>query len=188
MALEIRQTYAKIGIDRTPGTLTMESSSARLELHQKQAKINIKTDLPKIEIDQYECFASSGLKNNGDMIKAAAQKGYQQVMSFIEKTASDGQRLAAIQNGGNAIVEIAKRDAFADVDAGYGYSPSPGPRITVRGGVKFDPEANGDGANNGVEGTFVPGRLSINFTAAQVKVNLQQYASLNIQYKDNNNE
>lgn len=185
MSIVISQTPAIIGIDRTtPSRLEINTQDAQLKLHQKHAKVNIETELPVVEIDQYEAFASSGLKNNRDLIKEAAQKGYQQAMEFIAKYAADGNRLAAIEKGGNPMADIVARDAFPEREFGVVAMPSAGPRFSVRGGtIKFDPEKNGEGIHNGVEGNYIPGDVNFRYTPAGVNIYLRQHNSINIKYQ-----
>ncbi len=185
MGLEINQTYARIGIDRTPSNLQIQTNKAKLEIHQKQPKINIKTELPRVEIDQYEAFASSGLKGPIDLTREAAERGYQCVMNYIGKTAEDGDTLAAIQNGGNPIVDIAVRDANPEHEFNIGTMPAVGPRITVKGSVHMEAERTSEGAMNGVEAEYTPGNVYINFTPAQIRVYMDQYASINFKYVEN---
>jgi hypothetical protein len=186
MDLRITQTYAKIGIDRTPSSLEIEMRKARLEFRQKHAKVNIHTELPRVEIDQYECFASAGLKNDLDRAKEIAQRTYQQVLEFIGKTAEDGKSLASIEKGGNPIVEIAQRDAWPTHEFGLDFIPKAAPKITVTGELRYDPERNSEGVNNGIEGDFIPGSLSINFMPAIVNVYVAQKNSINIEYVGGN--
>lgn len=183
MGITINQTYARIGIERTPFRLEMESQQAKLEFRQKHAKINIDTELPRIEIDQYECFASAGLKGTSDLAREAAQRGYQQAIEYIGKVAADGDMLAAIENGGNPIADIAARDAYPQHEFNVDFIPKARPKITVRGGIKFDPERNAEGANNGVDGTFIPGYLNIKFTPSRIRVYMAQYNSITIKYQ-----
>jgi len=49
--------------------MEIETQNARFKLHQNHAKVEIETELPKIEIDQYEAFASAGLKNHLDLAR-----------------------------------------------------------------------------------------------------------------------
>lgn len=171
MALYITQTYAKIGVERIPSRLEIKAEPARLDIHQRHAKINIDTELPKILIDQYEAFASAGLKNNMDIVKDGAQKGRQKCLEYIGKTAVDGDILAAIENDVNAIAEIAKRDLYKTHEFNIDCIPKVGPKITVvRGNVDFEVEKDSDGINNGVESRFFPADLDVNFTPAQVRV------------------
>lgn len=182
MAITISQTHAQIGIERMPGRTQMQSQNARLEMHQKHAKVNIETELPRVQIDQYEAFASAGLKNNADLLKDAVQRGYQQVMEYIGKIAADGDTLAAIEHGGNPIADISERDAYPEHEYGYDYLPKAGPKFDVTGYVKLDPEPNGQGTTNGVEFKYIPGNLNINYTPGKVDVFIKQYASINIKY------
>lgn len=182
MSIQIRQTYAQIGIETTPARLELESRMAKLEFVQKHAKVNIHTEHTKVQIDSYEARASAGLKNNGDIIREAAQRGHQQAIACIGQIASDGNRLAAIEKGGSPIAEMAVRDAYPQKEFGLDYIPKTGPKITVTGGVEYDPEENGQGVNNGVEGTFIPGSLNGDYIPYHVNIYLRQKAAVSISY------
>jgi len=185
MSLVINQTQAKIGIERIPGRLDMQTQNPRLELHQKHAKVNIKTEPVKIEINQYKAFANAGLKNFQDLTKEAAQLGYQQAMEFIGKTAADGRMLAAIENGGNPLIDIAVRDAFPQKEFRNMHVPKAGPEFSVSGGtVSIEPEPNGEGIHNGVEGKYTPGDVIYSFTPTQVNIYMKQYNSISFEYRD----
>ena len=186
MGLNITQTYAKIGVDRSPSRLQIEARNARLEIKQKHAKVNMDIELPRVEIDQYGAFASAGLKNNADMIKESAQKGNQKAYEYIGKLVQDGNALAAIENGGNPIAEIARRDSMKMHEFNIDFIPKVGPEITVKGEVNFDPEKNSEGVNNGVDGAFTPADMNINYSPSQVRVFLSQYASIKFDYNNEN--
>ncbi|WP_010681194.1 DUF6470 family protein [Acetivibrio cellulolyticus] len=186
MALIITQTYAKIGVDRSQSNLQIEARNARLELRQKQAKVNMDIEMPQVEIDQYESFASAGLKNDRDIIKEAAQKGNQKALAYIGKLVSDGNALASIENGANMIAELSKRDFYTIHEYNIDFIPKVGPKITVKGDVNFDPEKNSEGVNNGVDGTYTPPEININYSPSQVKVFLSQYASIKFDYNNEN--
>jgi hypothetical protein len=67
-------------------------------MHQEYVKVEIESELPRVQIDQYQCFAEAGLKNNGDLLREAAQMSIQQAMDYTAKAAADGDELAAIEN------------------------------------------------------------------------------------------
>lgn len=182
MGLEIRQTYARIGIETTPAKLEMQSQLARLELHQKHAKVNIHTEPVRVEIDQYEAFASAGLKNNADLIREAAQRGYQQALEYIGKYAEDGDMLAAIERGGNPLADIAERDSHTEHEFGMDTIPKAGPKFNVTGSVQIQAEPNWEGIHNGVEGRYIPGQLNCSYTPGMVRIYLQQYPSISLNY------
>lgn len=186
MGLEISQTYARVGIDRTPSTLEIKTENAKLELDNKEPKINIRTELPRVEIDQYECFASSGLKGPIDLTREFAQRGYQNVLDYIAKTAQDGNMMAAIESGVRAIPEIAARDAYPQHEFGMVSMPSAKPQITVKGSLEIEPERTSEGVNNGVDGVYTPGSVEIRYTPDKIRFYMEQYASVNIKYVPEN--
>lgn len=185
MGLEIKTTPTQIGIDRQSMRLTIQSQKARLEIHQNQAKINIHTELPRVLIDQYECFASAGLKNSTDLAKEISGRTNQQVLEYIGQTARDGYQLAAIENDGNPIASIAKRDSTTIHEFGLDFLPKVGPKIAVTGTINIDSETNSAGINNGVEGNYIPGNININYTPTQINIFLKQYGSIDTRYQSN---
>jgi hypothetical protein len=186
MSISINTTSAAIGIDRTASRLDMQSQNAQLELHSNPPMVNIRTERPTIEIDQYECFASVGLKGPVDLTREAAGRANQNALEYIGKVVADGNRLAAIENGGNPIAEMAKRDATTTHEFGIVSLPTARPRITVKGSMQVDPGSTGQGMHNGVEGNFTPANLNINYTPEKVNIFMRQYASVNINYQPEN--
>lgn len=185
MDLRISQTHARIGVERSPGRLEIQTRRAMLEFKQKHAKVNIKTEKPRVLIDQYACFAEAGLKNFRDLTRDMVQRAYQSVMEYTGKVAADGDTLAAIERGGNPIADIAERDAYPQHEFGLDTIPRSRPKFTVEGSVKIEADNNAGGVNNGVEGNFIPGRININFSPSQVRIYMQQYNSVDIQYVGN---
>lgn len=186
MALSITTTDIQLAYERMPPNLSIQTNQARLELHQKHAKINIETEKPRVLIDQYECFASAGLKNNYDLISEIASRAKQGVLEFIGKTAEDGKALAAIERGGNPIAAIAKRDAFPEHEFVLDFIPKTGPKFEVTGDIKIDPERNAEGIHNGVEANFIPGNIIIDYTPGRINISVLQYPSVNIEYSGSN--
>jgi hypothetical protein len=100
-------------------------------------------------------------------------------MEYIGKSVEDGNRLAAVEKGGNPIADIAVRDAYPQHEFGLGMIPKVGPDFNVRmGSVRVELEENG----NPVEGEYIPGSLNYNFTPAEVNIFMRQYASINMRY------
>lgn len=186
MGLSISRTDIQLGIDRTPSALYTQTQNARLDLHHTDAKLNIRTELPRVTIDQYECFASAGLKNNFDQIKDLSQRAYQHIMEFIGQTSGDGRLLAAIENGGNPIAAIAKRDSFPEQVIGLGFIPEARPEFDVTGDFKIEPVLDSKGMTNRVDGDYTPGRVDINYQPAKISIYVKQYPSVSIQYEGRN--
>lgn len=184
MGLVITQTRAKIDVSTSPGRLEIQTNNADLKLHQKHAKINIQTDLPKVKIDQYEAFASAGLKNFLDLTLEERDLAKQHVLEQIATMAQDGDRMASIELPGNAIAEIAEKNAYTTNEFGLDYLPKVRPKITVSGGtLSIDPQRNGEGPHNGVEADYSPGKVSFNYTRSNVNIRMQQYNSLKFDYR-----
>lgn len=185
MGLRINTIDAKIGIETIPSNLEISRKDARLNLKRNPVNVQIRTERPKVKIDQYEAFSSMGLKNYIDIAKEAAQRGYQQVMEYIEKYAQDGDMLAAIENGGNPLADIAQRDAFPVREFRGEVSFYSRPRITVEGELEISTNAN-PGFHVNVLSEYEPGKLNIKYTRAKVNIYLRQRPEVNIKYVGGN--
>jgi hypothetical protein len=188
MGLSINTTPAQIAIETTPGGLDWHIRDAKLELRQKQAKVNIKTEQPMVLIDQYQCFAEEGLKNNFDFIKQQAQKGYQNLVKYIGREARNGDAMAKIGHHANIMINIAKNESVTRHEFGIGMIPKSRPTIQVSGGT-VDIEAefrNHIGEINGVTGNYTAGDMNFNYTATKVDIRMASYGSIDIRYTGNN--
>lgn len=182
MGLEIARTPAKLNIETTPSSLSIQTRRAKLELTHKEAKVDVHTELPRVIIDQYECFATSGLMGPVDLTRQAGQRAMQQALEFASKAAGDGDSMAAIENP-SPMPSIVERDAYPEHEFGLDYMPKARPKITVTGGVSINAQRNSEGINNGVAGTFTPGSTNINYKPAKVNTSVAQYPSISFRYK-----
>ncbi|MDK2811582.1 MAG: hypothetical protein PWR27_2291 [Petroclostridium sp.] len=178
--LRISQTFAQIGIQTQNAQLILQSARPTLSIQQKHAELRIQSELPRVHIDQYQCFAEAGLKNNMDLLREAAQIGKQQAMQYIAKTAADGDRLAAIENGGNPIVDIVERDAYSEKEFNIGVIPKSRPKIEVTGSLWINAHSGS------VQTDYEPGQLDIHATRPEIKIYLRQVPSVQIQYVGEN--
>jgi hypothetical protein len=181
MGLEISRIPARLNVETTTPHLTIQTHKARLELKHKEAKIDIHTELPRVIIDQYECFASMGLMGPVDLTRQAGQRAMQQALMYTSKVASDGDSMAAIENP-DPLPDIVERDAYPEHEFGIDYIPKARPKITVIGGVQTRARPNAEGVNNGVQGKFSPADINISYTPAQVKISMAQYPSISMKY------
>lgn len=88
--------------------LLLETQQAQLQIETEPATVEISGAKGSLTIDHTPWRYSLGIKNNFDFVKDAATAGRQSAMNAIARLAQDGQRMAAIENGGNAISEMAK--------------------------------------------------------------------------------
>jgi len=181
VGLEISMTPARLSIETTTSQLSIETRKARLELTRPEVKINVHTELPRVIIDQYECFATSGLMGPIDMTRYYGQQAMQQAITYASKVSGDGDSMAAIENPSDPMPDIVERDAFPEHEFVLDYMPKARPKITVTGGVQIDVERSGN-AGNRVYGTYTPGSINIDYTPARVMIHMAQYPSVSMKY------
>jgi len=178
--LRIEQGYGKIGIQTYPSKPEINTKAAQLDMQQTFIKVEISQQLPKVWIDQHECFATAGLKNNTEILEDAAQAAYQQAMSYTAKKAQEGDSLADIRNKGNPIAAIARANCFNQNVFDIDIIPKARPRIEVSGDIKKSFQEGQISAN------VQEGRIDINFTQPQINMYLMQKPYINIEYTGNN--
>ena len=185
MGLEISSVPAKLHIETTPSRLDIQTRKARLEFRTERAKVNVHTELPRVVIDQYECFASMGLMGPVDLTRQEGQYAMQQALKYASKVSADGDSMAAIENPVDPMPDIVERDAFPEHEFVLDYIPKARPRITVTGGVKVNIEGEMPGALNGVKATYTPHEIRINYMPSQVRISMAQYPSTRMRYVPN---
>jgi hypothetical protein len=181
MQLSISTKPGLIGIRTTPGQLNMENRSARLEMHQEHAAVTIETRKPVLEISQYQAMSQMGYKKAGDAILELSQMGKQKAMEFIANKTDEGNRLKAIEKGGNAIKEIAANKAWPQKTRQGSFTPIVGPEFhSTPGEVIITPPVVKNPSHIGYEADYVPGELNIQYTPAKVEIYMTQYPEVNI--------
>lgn len=184
MQLSISTKPGLIGIRTTPGQLNMESRVARLEMHQKHVMLNIETRRPVLEINQYSSRAQLGFKTTGDVSHENAQLGKQKAMEYIANKAEEGNRLKAIEKGGNAIREIAIDKAWPQKQRQGGFTPIVGSEFhATPGEVVITPPPVENPTHIGYEAEYIPGELNVQFSPARVDIYMRQYPEINIDVK-----
>lgn len=186
MSMQITQTFARIGVDTTPGRVNIQTQNPRLNLHHTDAKVEIRNDFPRVEISNRECFNTAGLKDVSTLRNETVQLAKSAVAQYTAKVAGDGDTFARIENKSNPIPSLAKRDAYPTHDFNVDSIPKARPQISVKGGnFSIDVIAAG-GVNNGVEGNFIPGRVSYDVSAANVRTYMLQRPSVDIKFVGGN--
>lgn len=186
VGLEISRTPARLNIETMPSHLSIQTRKARLELSHKEAKIDVHTELPRVIIDQYECFATSGLMGPIDLTRQEGQRGMQKALEYAAKVSGDGDSMAALENPSSPLPDIVERDTYPVHEFGLDFMPKARPKITVTGGVQTSAERNSEGVNNGVRGSYTPASISISYTPSQVRISMAQYPSISMKYTHSN--
>ncbi len=106
----------RISIQQTPGRIAIESRQAKLNLTSRQVRMNmrqlpavleIERTNPRIEIDQTEAFASSGLKTPLTMARDFYNGALSAGLSAIGSIAEEGLQFLRIEDKGNPIYQAA---------------------------------------------------------------------------------
>jgi hypothetical protein len=174
--LRINTTPALIGIKTQTAKVEIDSQLPLVEMEHQKAELEIETELPRVYIDQYECFAELGYKNFLDVAWEQAQKAYQHAMEYIAETAQEGDRLAAIELGGNPVADIAEEKSYWQPVPEPLTLPIPRPRFEVTGGVRISYQPGK------VHFNAVLHPVRFNVTPHKVEIYMRQYPDINIEY------
>lgn len=143
-AIQIRQQYARIGMDSVPARLSIRQPQAELSLTTAPAAISIHSEPGTLRIDQSRAWDALGMRNalaSMDRIHAEARNV---AWDHVARIVQQGDRLADLTSPGNTIAEIGKEEALKFREFNYltepstnnvevAYTPSP-PVVDVREG------------------------------------------------------
>lgn len=177
--LKISTTPALIGINTSAAKTEIQQPKPDVSMHTEHPKLEIKNELPKVLIDQYECFAEAGLKNFIDLTRETAQLSKKAAMQGIERRVNQGNQMRDIHKKINPIAQQAVYNAFEQFKKEFSLGTVPKsrpkielkegkPQIKVREGrVDFDVKVN---------------RPIINYSSGNVEIYLRQKNSIDIEY------
>jgi len=149
--LQIRQTYAKIGIQTTPAKLNIQQPKASMKIHQKPIKVEINSTNPELNIDMTRAWSGLGKRTQSELTNTIYNQTKQMVVNGVAKIARDGDRLAAIHQQVNPIPSIAAQDLFEM------------PPIQIEGEAGYD----------NVDIRVQPGNLNIQWSGRTVNIDIQ---------------
>ncbi|AKL86526.1 YviE [Bacillus atrophaeus UCMB-5137] len=176
--LIMHSVQAKIGLTTTPASLKMEQPQADLEIKQPQADMEMSVTPGKLTIDQTQAWEELDRKHIFKRIEEASQKGRQDVMEGIARTAEEGAELMRIENGANPIASQAKRNAaLHKIQLGENYAPS-----FSRVKVQYTPsqlEINVTPHKPVIQAE--PHKPVVEYMPGDVKVDMLQYPDLKIE-------
>lgn len=123
--IRLESTFARIGIESPRGQQSIEQPRADIDIQQPQAEMTIDRTPSKLSIDQTQAWEEMDLKHIFRRIEEFADLGYQDHLTGIARRAQEGDALMRIENGGNPIPEIARRNTEKIYDYKLGFVPSP---------------------------------------------------------------
>lgn len=178
--LRITTTDALISINTTPTKVKITQPRADFEMHQKQAKVITKMEPGQIIIDQSQCFNEAGLKNNVAFLDDMKQRATQDFLQGIDRTTSEGNTMAAIENNVNALAEIALNNSIQTYDFNIDFIPKSRPIIDFKGG-RIDIQVD----EGYVEIKAKPNLPTIDVEVGGIEFYLRQKPDIKIEYIGN---
>ncbi|ELK42374.1 hypothetical protein BAG01nite_23450 [Brevibacillus agri] len=111
--IQIRQTYAQLGLKITKPVQEIRQPQAELNLRQEPAILDIKQAKGQLSIDTSEARENLDLRSSAQRTRNNADYGRQKVLEAIAQISMEGDRLAAIENkGANPIVDISFEESI----------------------------------------------------------------------------
>ena len=163
--INISTVSGQIGIKTTNAKLLITQPPPFVELKQKHPKVIIDTEHVQVIIDQRQCFNDTGLMDFLTLTEDGVQRAKQAVFEGIARRAQEGDMLAAIESGMDAIAEIAYNNSFESVDYNLAVMPISRPKIDFKGGtvdIKVDEGyVSLHAVPNKPQGQYEPGRVEI---------------------------
>jgi hypothetical protein len=177
--IRLQSSPSTISLKTTQPIQSIEQSKAVVQLEQPPAEMNIEHRHSFLSIDQLEARSDMDLKSIGRRISDAADQGYQDWLSGLARVAQEGDNLAHIERGGHPIGEHAKQNSQSQIyDYNIAFVPSSG---SVK--LDYDPgELSIDWNIHKPENNSYVQPANISYTPGNVQVNLDKYASLNIDF------
>ncbi len=152
-SIEIRQQFAKLGMESKRASLTIEQPRADLSIQTTRPEVSIESPRGELLIDQSRAWDALALGDHLQSMNQIYSAIKNIVMQTIGKIVDEGNQLAAIHNDTNAIADIAQDitidffelefagyASFDNVDISY---TARKPEIEVeRGTVNLEAQAN----------------------------------------------
>lgn len=148
--IQIQQGYSQIGLQTTKGQQSIEQPRPSLNMNQRSGVLEMERTMPSLIIDSTKAWSALGKARIEEMTDRIAQSSLQISMQNIAEIARDGDRMMAIQQGGNVFAEIARENVFKDR-----------PRVEVMGEPGYD----------NVDITFILGQVNTTYIPGGVTFN-----------------
>ena len=130
--LNIDIQNAEYELKITKPKMKISGQKANYKIDKKAHKFTISNKAAKLTIDNYPAFSQlDSMKKPMDMLKKYASLGKQAGMAATSKFVREGDRMAAIENGGNAIVEIEAGKMYQGANKSINIEHFPKNRIKI---------------------------------------------------------
>lgn len=157
----------KLGWNSTPARLEMRGNGNQnvLDLQTEKPRLEMKSELGKLHIDQSACFSEAGRKGVTDFRQDVISYAQSVFARGVARIVDNGDQFIDIHTGVNAVAEQADYNAFGMFEQQFGYAviPKSRPKITVDPATlnyHFTPGRVHVGMQDRkVQSTYYPGRI-----------------------------
>ncbi|WP_025786011.1 DUF6470 family protein [Sporosarcina sp. D27] len=108
--LQIQTTPGKLGLNIEMPVQQIEQPRAIIDQQQPAAILEISTTKPQLSLDTTAVREDIDMKSVFKRTEEYAQLGRQAALDGVGRRAVEGQQLLRIENGGNAIADLAKQN------------------------------------------------------------------------------
>jgi hypothetical protein len=181
MGLEINTVRAQIGIDIQKPVQTLEQPKGEQQIEQIKAEMVLDWELPRVIIDQYQCFAEAGLKGNQDLFRDYGELGKTVVLEYTGRIALEGDQFGRIEDGRSArevLAAISEENAWTELESNVDCIPKSRPEIDFSGHLNIDWKLGG------ARIAYRPNKPIHNYQPGKAVVYMKQWPSISIRYID----
>lgn len=152
-SIQIRQTFARLGMDADLARIEQRQPKATFELRQVPAQLSIESPKGELSIDQSKAWDALGRGGVMEAMNRIYGQARDVFLQNLARNVEQGNRLAAIHKGGNPIAENAMELVFTFPEFNY-YGPASYDNVDVyytahkpiievnQGGVELYTEVN----------------------------------------------
>lgn len=179
--IRLQSISAQISIHTNKGQQSIEQLKADLSIEQPKADLKIETTPGQLSIDQTEAWADMDLKHISRRVAEVASQSKQDALEGIARRAEEGQQLMRIEDGGNPIADIAKKNSAKRIyPFNIGYIPSAG---SVK--IQYEPaNVNIDVTTNKPNINASINKPIIDYKPGSVDIQLERRNELNIDFEE----
>lgn len=174
--LQIRQTFAQIGIDADLGTQSIRQPRAKLEIRTEPAKLTIEQPQGELVIDQSKAWDALAVGNHLEMMTRMREQGHEVVMETIAKIARQGDRMAMIHLKQDPIPEFAMQVRLQFYNKTFA-----GPASVNNVEFNYTPRRPViDAADGSVHVQAEPSPVQYEYIRGKLEIYMKQYPSVEI--------
>jgi len=175
MQLRMHQELVKMGLDIKAPQLRLKTKAPQIEMRTEPLKIDMEQPLPRVQIDQTQCWADRGLRNLSDFAAYSVEISWEAFRKNLDERVAQGNRVAAMD--GTTIADLVAESTGEGAEINVAAVPSRRPRMEwLTSPVKYQVE------RGKVHLELNRGRVENSSQMGYVKLYIRQPNSLSIDW------